>query len=142
MTRQCQDTVIINGIYYLTDDATNGLEAFSPQDYGIKPRTPHTGCWRGYFCTYLLAEESLFLKELVVHALDCPPLDGITPTSLEVKYLNWEYTGLHIFVPFTGNVRLIKNPFKYPDERIRRLRLSFWKGKLNSPLSLNEPKME
>ena len=63
MTAQISDTVkyrekprAVAGI--------NGSGLFDPAQHGVQPVTISTACWRGYHCTYEVADGSLFLTRL------------------------------------------------------------------------------
>ena len=42
----------------------NGSGLFEPLQYAIKPVAVSTACWRGYYCTYEVADKSLFLIQI------------------------------------------------------------------------------
>jgi hypothetical protein len=105
MTGQMPDTVVYQGAEY----ALIGLRGDPlpmPQDFGIEPASPHTGCYRGFVAGWLLEDNRFFLDNLTVWVespaklKDLPPINGIRPTK------HGKYNQLRLPVPFTGTLRL------------------------------------
>jgi hypothetical protein len=63
--------------YVLLSFDSSGISAglFNPEKYGITTEMMHTGCYRGFYCTYKISQETLFLENLTVQASD-----GIYPS--------------------------------------------------------------
>ncbi len=68
----------------------------------------HTACYRGFYATYELTEEGLYLRELTLSEKngDYLPLEGIEPAKEDYQAT---YYGLSVVVPFTGKIRLAKD---------------------------------
>jgi hypothetical protein len=92
----------------------NGSGLFDPSEHGIQPVTISTACWRGYHCTYEVAEGSLLLTSVTVgldeehRALaergEGPRLFGKVPRRYPVR--GHVYDGLREVMPFTGGLLL------------------------------------
>lgn len=131
MTAQISDTVL----YHKKSCAIagiNGSGLFDPVQYGIKPVMISTACWRGYYCTYEVADTSLFLTQLNIGLSEADQskaeqgdglkLFGKIPTRyIEYGQLinlkknktvtHWESSdfkidGLRELIPFTGGLLL------------------------------------
>jgi hypothetical protein len=131
MTAQISDVVVYRGKPH-TIAGVNGSGLFDPSDHSIQPIMISTACWRGYHCTYEVAEGSLLLTKLNIGLGEAdratagrgegPKLFGQVPrrytvhghsTNLrtgEVKTA-WESSdfvcdGLRELVPFSGGLLL------------------------------------
>lgn len=63
MTPQIPDTFLYEEQpWVLISSAPSPL--FLPPQVGLQPRMLHTGCWRGFVCTYALRERRLLLDSL------------------------------------------------------------------------------
>lgn len=131
MTAQISDTVL----YHKKSCAIagiNGSGLFDPVQYGIKPAMISTACWRGYYCTYEVADTSLFLTQLNIGLSEADrdkaeqgdglKLLGKIPTRhnkfghpIDLKnnktMRNWEFSyfrvdSLRELIPFTGGLLL------------------------------------
>jgi hypothetical protein len=107
MTAQIPDTFIYQGEEY----ALVGIEGgglLKPKDFGLQPIMMHTACYRGYYCTYRIAEDGLFLTHLVVRTRQAiyPPIEG---REAVMGNLDGVYSDLKVLVPFTGKLRLAKD---------------------------------
>lgn len=80
----------------------------TPGQFGMEPAMMHTGCYRGYHCTYELTEQGLLLRQLTLRERNGRylPIGGIEPTMEEFRAT---YHGLAISVPFTGRLTLAKD---------------------------------
>lgn len=83
MTGQVSDRVLVDGEpWSLT--GTTGTGLFDPTLHGLRPMPLHTGCWRGYICTYEVTATDLRLRKLELGRLPGPdhdPLAGPFPTT-------------------------------------------------------------
>ena len=129
MTAQISDAVVYRGKPH-SIAGINGSGLFDPTEHGIKSVMISTACWRGYHCTYEVADDSLLLTQVNIglgeedRALaergEGPKLFGHVPhrytvhgyreDSTGVK-TSWEshdflYDGLRAVVPFTGGLLL------------------------------------
>jgi hypothetical protein len=75
MTAQISDVVIYNGVdHSITGLAGEGL--FDPFQVGWRPVAMSTACWRGFHCSYHVADERLLLDRVTIgleHKPDEPP---------------------------------------------------------------------
>lgn len=85
-----------------------GGDLISPEKFGMEPEMIHTACYRGYYATYELTEEGLFLREMTLRERNGKymPIAGVDP---EKKEYQATYHNLNVRVPFTGKIRLAKD---------------------------------
>ena len=92
MTAQMSDTVIyVDKPFSLV--GCQGSELFDPNQHGLKTRMISTGCWLGYYCTYLVTNGQLYLSAVyagleskdaeAVQRGEGPRLFGILPVYNE-----------------------------------------------------------
>ena len=43
----------------LSVPAVSAPKNFHPEEYGFRPVSPHTACWRGYFCQYDITDDHI-----------------------------------------------------------------------------------
>lgn len=81
MTAQIEDVFQVDGREYSLL-GLKGKGLFNADDYGFFPESPHTACWRGYYCEYDVVDGRLLLTELTIRdALDrYPPIGGVEAT--------------------------------------------------------------
>jgi hypothetical protein len=111
MTVQIPDTFLYNGEHYALI-LLNGERLITPEDYGMKPKAWHTACWQGFYSTYEITNDGLFLKEMTIGKVDgsLKPIQGIMPTPDESSSIDgFSYKGLHIFTKFTGRMLLARD---------------------------------
>jgi hypothetical protein len=110
MTAQISDVVMYHGKPHAIA-GINGSGLFDPADHGLQPVTISTACWRGYYCTYEVADGSLVLTKLNI-GLDeknqasehggGPLLFGKAPRRDKLR--GYSYRGLQEVVPFSGGL--------------------------------------
>ena len=93
----------------------DGEGLFDPTALGIEPQMLHTAAWRGYICTYEVADDELRLARLEIGfdqatqersvAGDPPVIGDARPTRQGTGHA-WLYDGADLPVPFTGGLRL------------------------------------
>lgn len=107
MTSQIADTFIFKGEDYSLIGMTEG-DLASPEQFGMVPEMLHTGCYRGFYATYELAEEALYLREFTLRERDGKylPIGQIQPQKDDYQAT---YHGLNEIIPFTGKIRLAKD---------------------------------
>lgn len=107
MTAQISDTFIFKGKQYSLI-GMNGGDLASPEQFGMKPEMLHTACYRGFYATYKLTRDTLYLKELTLREKNDNylPIGEIEPLKSGYQAT---YKGLSIVVPFTGKIRLAKD---------------------------------
>jgi hypothetical protein len=103
MTAQVSDRVFSKGDEYSIIGITG--ELVSPEQFSMTSKMISTACYRGFFATYEITEECLYLREFTLKAKDgnYRPIEGINPvkTGFERTYQN-----LSVVVPFTGRIKL------------------------------------
>lgn len=105
MTAQAVDKIIYKGEDYVLLGIV-GEELPKPQDFGIVPHGIKTSCYRGFFSTFEIAEDGIYLKEMTVYgtSVSYKPINGVLP---KVDDLNKAvYKGINLPVRFTGMIRL------------------------------------
>lgn len=107
MTAQIPDTIIYEGDKYELIGMAGG-DLISPEQFGMEPEMISTACYRGYYATYELTDEGLYLRELTLHERNQKyvAIDGVIPEEGEHEAT---YRGLSIHVPFSGKLRLAKD---------------------------------
>jgi hypothetical protein len=108
MTAQISDTFIFQGREYGLIGESGG-DLASPQRFGIKPISVCNSCYRGYYATYELTNEALYLRELSLFSENdyYPPIQGITPVKYG-EYDYYTYEGLSLKMNFTRKMRLAR----------------------------------
>jgi hypothetical protein len=131
MTAQINDVVLYRGREH--DLAgISGTGFFDPAEHGLQPHGFSTACWRGFHCTYEVAEQSLFLTRLNIGlslddraALEAgggPRLFGRAPRRYTIRghsvnvhtgetKTSWDSSdflvdGFRELIPFTGGLLL------------------------------------
>jgi hypothetical protein len=107
MTAQISDTFIFKGEDYSLIGMTEG-ELASPQQFGMEPEMIHTACYRGFYATYELTEEALYLRQLTLRERNGRylPIGKIQP---QIADHQGAYHDLSEVIPFTGKIRLAKD---------------------------------
>jgi len=107
MTGQIPDTFIYRGERYDMIGVRGG-ELVAPEQFGMTPVSMSSACWRGFYVTYELASEGLFLRELVLREEDdeYKPIDGVMPVGEQGEKA---YSNLNVRVPFTGKIRVARD---------------------------------
>ncbi len=107
MTAQIGDKFLLKGEVYSLIGISGG-DLASPQLYGMEPEMLHTACYRGFYASYELTDDTLYLREMTVreknghyrHIGDVEPNIGDGQAT---------YLDLNEVVPFTGKIRLAKD---------------------------------
>jgi hypothetical protein len=107
MTAQISDTFLFKGDEYSVIGMKGG-DLASPKQFGMEPEMISTACYRGFYATYELTEESLYLKELTLREKNGNylPIEGSEPAKEDYQAT---YHGLSVVIPFTGKIRLAKD---------------------------------
>lgn len=111
MTSQIPDTFLYEGEEYELV-GVDGEKLITPQDYGMNPEMLHTACYRGFYCTYQLTNDGLFLTQMVIGKVEegYQPIDGIMPKlPSQDSHSELTYQGLKLLTPFTGKLLLGQN---------------------------------
>jgi len=92
-----------------------GGPLFDPAAFGVVPQMLHTAAWRGFLCTYAVAQEALRLDRLEIGfdpetnaravAGDAPVIGRSAAVRRGTGYV-WLYDGADLPIPFTGGLRL------------------------------------
>ncbi|MEC4814524.1 MAG: hypothetical protein SAK29_14795 [Scytonema sp. PMC 1069.18] len=114
MTAQIPDTFLYQGEEYSLV-ALEGERLITPQDYQMQPAMLHTACYRGFYSTYEITDDGLFLTEMVIGEVKegYKPIQGILPTLPQEDCYGYPtYKGLRLLAPFSGKIRLAKDFIK------------------------------
>jgi hypothetical protein len=111
-TAQIPDTFIFEANEYSLIGKTEGDFA-TPEQFGMSAIMMHTACYRGYYATYELRKEGLFLIEFTLREKDGNylPISGKLPV-VDAKHLQATYSHLNVVVTFSGKIRLGKDFIK------------------------------
>lgn len=106
MTAQISDKFLFKGDQYSLIGMRGTILAHL-LEFGMEPTMLSTACYRGFYATYEITEENLYLRELTLRERNKNYLDigGIEPTMEEYQAT---YHDLHEVVSFTGKIRLAK----------------------------------
>lgn len=107
MTAQVSDYLIMGDIEY-SIAAIQENWPFNPKEHGFEPVSPHTVCWRGYYCKYSLRNKKLYLESLYVCLGDVKPVkwSGAEPQKGEYFKFDkmWKYRPQDFFIPYSGGL--------------------------------------
>ena len=108
-TDQISDNFIIKGNNYSLIGITGGGLA-SPTQFGMTAEMIHTACYRGYYATYEIMGEYLYLRKFTLREKygNYLPISGVSPMINKEGY-QATYSDLNVFVEFTGRIRLAKD---------------------------------
>jgi hypothetical protein len=116
MTAQIADSCRYLSLRFAVAGA-NGEGMFDPAEHGLSPRAPHSACWRGFWCEYVVEEGRLLLDVLHIALGNAfgrgsdPPLFGVLPRrseepsdrpSMDAAFSTFE--SLRAPVAFTGGL--------------------------------------
>lgn len=107
MTAQISDTFLFNGNNYSLIGIIGDIFP-SPSQFGMDAEMLHTACYRGFYATYEITGDILYLRELTLREKNgnYVSIDGIKPV---IKDYQATYNGLNLEVSFTGKIRLAKD---------------------------------
>lgn len=107
MTAQINDEVLFRGEAYSLIGFTGG-DLVTAEQFGMKGVGVLTSCWRGYYATYEIADDLLYLREFFVFEenKNYQPIGGVLPKG------GGSYSDLDLLVPFTGKIRIAKDFFR------------------------------
>ncbi len=103
MTAQFPIIIDYDGEDYSLGELSNGA-IFSPTDWGVETQSDCSALWHGYNYGCSIIDDSLYLTFIFMDSKDglYPKIGGITPEG-------GTYRGLKIRVPYTGQIRLLKD---------------------------------
>ena len=109
MTGQIPDTVIWKKKKYDLlgyEGEENDVELFDPKIFGLSPQVMHTACYRGFYCTYKIVRNVLYLDILCVNdGHDTyPTINGIDVSP--GRYDAYEYLHLNLPIQYSGLLRI------------------------------------
>jgi hypothetical protein len=110
MTTQIPDTIIYKGEKYYRIDFLGQMLA-KPQDFGMQPDMMHTACILGFFSTYEITDDGIYLKEMTLREErgNYKPIDGVNPVFGIFIGNPATYKNINIRISFTGKMRLAKD---------------------------------
>jgi hypothetical protein len=107
MTGQIADSFLYEGEVYSLIGYTKG-EPFTPVNYGILPKAPHTACWRGFVLYYKLDDNKLLLQDMQLHADDAGEINGVIPKESENSF-KFHYQDLNLVLNYSGKIKIAKD---------------------------------
>lgn len=107
MTAQISDRFFFREDEYSLIGMTGDV-LVSPEQFGMEPEMLHTACYRGFYATYELTEDALYLRELTLREKNGKylPIGSIEPAKGDYQAT---YHDLSEVIPFTGKIRLAKD---------------------------------
>lgn len=117
MTAQIHDSFPYQGKSY-SIVGVSGQGLFKPEEYGLTPFGTCSACWRGFHCTYAIADHRLTLKtlnigfdqkgEMVAKVGKGPMLGNKSPRRADRSQLcgEWIYDDPDVEIRFTGGLLL------------------------------------
>jgi hypothetical protein len=75
MTAQISDGFLFRGDWYSLI-GRNGGDLARPERFGMEAVMIHTACYRGFYVSYELTDETMYLRELTVCEFAKPPSGG------------------------------------------------------------------
>ena len=107
MTGQIADTFLYKGDQYALI-GMKGNDLVSPEQFGMETEMLHTACYRGFYVTYELTDDGLYLREITLREPNgnYKAIEGVFP---EMGAYQAIYHNLNVRVPFSGKLRLAKD---------------------------------
>ena len=105
MTAQIHDTVLFNDESCWLIGVSGG-ELINPLLFGMVPKIISTACYRGYYTTYEVKDNNLFLQEISIKEQNknYSLIFGTEPKMLEINLAT--YLSLNVKFSFTGSIRI------------------------------------
>ncbi len=107
MTGQISDSFLYKGEVYSVSGISKG-ELFSPLDYGLVPRSPHTACWRGYVLYFTITNDYLTLVDMEVNDEQEIEINAVKPV-VRKESLRLHYQDLNLKLDFSGKIIIAKD---------------------------------
>ena len=107
MTAQIMDRFVFRGEEYRLVGGEGG-PLVSPQDFGMEPGFIHTACWRGFYSTYEIKDDQIFIVEMTMRESK-GNYKAINNKMPEVTGNQALYEEIYLPVPFTGRLLLAKD---------------------------------
>jgi len=112
LTAQIPDRVIFRDEEYELIGLAGG-ELFNPVQFGMEPAMISTACYRGFYATYELTGDVLYLQQVTLREKHgkYPPIQGIEAECdpFRGEILQGTYHSLDFPMPFSGKLRLAKD---------------------------------
>jgi hypothetical protein len=120
MTAQREDTIVWKKKHYVLlsiftpapGNETKGTTTapFHPLEYSMIPVMMNTGCYRGYFCTYNVLRNKLYVDTVDLRTKDKkrPQINSVKPTSTDGGYTK-QFNKLGLALPYTGKLRIARD---------------------------------
>ncbi len=146
MTAQIADTILHDGSEFRIAAIENAWP-FTPQAHGFEPTMMHPGCYRGYYCQYVVVDRELLLSRLNVAIGTGKPVTwrGIAPKKdAHFEFdRSWTYEHVNLRIEYSGGLvsgdeflreYYVHMGFQRPHCYRRVLELRFEKGRLQAVL--------
>lgn len=107
MTGQIADSFLYEGEVYSLIGYDKG-EPFTPLDYDIFPKAPHTACWRGFVLYYKVENNQFILQDMQVNSEEGPEINGVKPKKSEESF-KFHYQDLNLKLKYSGKIKIAKD---------------------------------
>ena len=119
MSEQMTDPFLWQGREFVFLEASDVDELFLPENHGLEPEAPHTGCWKGFVVQFSLRDGQLFLDTLWVNDKNkrYPRING------KKARLCWREREFHVYprlnlkLDYTGSVLVGRGRLEDAEER-------------------------
>lgn len=105
MTGQISDMFLYEGAEY----KLIGCDApfVTPHLFGMKTKMLHTACYRGYICTFEIANGHILLRKMIMRELNANylPIGGVEP-SFDDRRTTATYDNLGVPITYSGTLRI------------------------------------
>ncbi len=138
MSQQMKDPFIWEGEEWTFVGADNVYDLFNPEVFGLKPKAPHTACWKGFVVTFSIKSGELYLKSLRVKTEDdvYPDINGVKAKADGRSF--HAYKKLNMKLKYSGKIivgqefkkKFIGRAFTGPNSYSKTFELEFKEGKL------------
>ena len=111
MSEQMKDPFIWEGEEWTFVGADHVYDLFDPEGFGLKPKAPHTACWKGFVVTFSIKSGELYLESLRVHTEDdvYPDINGVKAKADGRSF--HAYKKLHMKLKYSGTI-IVGQEFK------------------------------
>ncbi|MHA1211704.1 MAG: hypothetical protein ACTSSH_04505, partial [Candidatus Heimdallarchaeota archaeon] len=106
MTGQISDSFLYKGSEYSLA-GVDGTGLFNPEDFELEILPGSTACWRGYHAFYVIKDNKLVLRQLLINVKGDPiKINNNKPKKTKNHMFKYSYPLLDLPMSFTGSVRI------------------------------------
>ncbi len=113
MTKESNMTAQIIDICLFNDEShdiigISGKHLATPRQFGMEASMMHTACYLGYYATYAVVDNELYLKQFTLRVKnnEYKKIDHVEPSRTSEGAT---YYDLNLPIPYTGEIRLAKD---------------------------------